>query len=443
MKPALPTTGSTMIAATRCARSSASTAPRSLNGATTVSAASASGTPGELGKSERRDARAGADEKRVGVSVIAAVELEDDVALGRRARDAHGAHRRLGAARHEAQHLDVRHPLDDQLCRARPRARSECRSSCRGASSRRARSSTAARRVTEDQRSPRQHVVDVLAVRRRPRCATPRRARRRTGRRRRRERREPASSRRPGTERARALHDLARARHSPTEAADRAEHGERARFADARRRRRDHADQTTRAKSTSSITSSRSNVDERARSDAARTANVRHPVDVVGLPRGASLHRRVVDTIDERADHASEARSYRSAVIKPLQLRSIARAARASRASGTSSSISAARVPSCGEYVNAPTRSNCTSSRKASSVSKSSSVSPGNPTMQVVRIATSGTTDTNARRPFRESCAAARGDACAPAPRPTRAESACRDTAGCATPSPSARAAAA
>ncbi len=35
---------------------------------------------------------------------------------------------------------------------------------------------------------------------------------------------------------------------------------------------------------------------------------------------------------------------------------------------GTSSSSSAARVPSCGEYVKAPTRSNDASSRKASSV---------------------------------------------------------------------------
>ena len=49
------------------------------------------------------------------MAVIAAVELEEHVAPGDGARDAHRAHRRLGAARDEAQHLDVRHALDDQL----------------------------------------------------------------------------------------------------------------------------------------------------------------------------------------------------------------------------------------------------------------------------------------------------------------------------------------
>ena len=58
--------------------------------------------------------------------------------------------------------------------------------------------------------------------------------------------------------------------------------------------------------------------------------------------------------------------------------------------SGTSSVIAKACVPSCGEYANTPTRSNCTSSRKSSSDSKSASVSPGKPTMHVVRMATSG-----------------------------------------------------
>ena len=52
MNPALPTTGSTMMAAMRGPRSAinCSTAATSLYGATKVSSASAAGTPGEFGR---------------------------------------------------------------------------------------------------------------------------------------------------------------------------------------------------------------------------------------------------------------------------------------------------------------------------------------------------------------------------------------------------------
>ena len=94
------------------------------------------------------------------MAVITAVELEEDIALRDRAGDANRAHRRLGAARHEAQHFDVRHSLDDQFSEPHlqlgrnPEARAathcllerveyDCGS------------------MTENQRSPRQDEIDV------------------------------------------------------------------------------------------------------------------------------------------------------------------------------------------------------------------------------------------------------------------------------------------
>ncbi len=61
--------------------------------------------------------------------------------------------------------------------------------------------------------------------------------------------------------------------------------------------------------------------------------------------------------------------------------------------SGTASGISAAGVPGWGEKAKAPRWSNSTSSMNRSSISKSSSVSPGNPTSTVVRSVRSGTSE--------------------------------------------------
>jgi hypothetical protein len=55
--------------------------------------------------------------------------------------------------------------------------------------------------------------------------------------------------------------------------------------------------------------------------------------------------------------------------------------------SGSSNDV----VPSSSENVKTPTLSNCAASTKASSSSKSPSVSPGKPTMNDVRTATPGT----------------------------------------------------
>ena len=62
---------------------------------------------------ERHQPRAAAREQRVDVAVVVAGELDHAVAPRRGAREANGAHRRLGAGRDEPHHLDRGHGVDD------------------------------------------------------------------------------------------------------------------------------------------------------------------------------------------------------------------------------------------------------------------------------------------------------------------------------------------
>ena len=64
---------------------------------------------------ERQRARAGLDQQRVGVAVIAAFELHDLVAAGEAARQPDRAHGRFGAGAHHAHQLDRRHQLADAV----------------------------------------------------------------------------------------------------------------------------------------------------------------------------------------------------------------------------------------------------------------------------------------------------------------------------------------
>ena len=73
------------------------------------------GHAGRAGDAERRDAGAGRDEQRVGVAVVAAVELQDLAPAGEAARDAQRAHRGLGAGGDEAHLLDRGHVAHDPL----------------------------------------------------------------------------------------------------------------------------------------------------------------------------------------------------------------------------------------------------------------------------------------------------------------------------------------
>ena len=83
--------GSARIAAERRARSvAASSASGSFHGTTTVvPAAAPAGTPGLDGQRLRGQARAGLREQPVDVAVVGAGELDDPLAAGRRAREAH------------------------------------------------------------------------------------------------------------------------------------------------------------------------------------------------------------------------------------------------------------------------------------------------------------------------------------------------------------------
>ena len=114
---------------------------------------------------ERHRARARLHEERVRVAVIAALELDDLVALRGRARDPDRAHRGFRARADEAHALHGRHQRRDPLREPRLelRGRAEARAARRGGGQR---LQQPLRRVAVDERSPRHHVVDVgVAVR--------------------------------------------------------------------------------------------------------------------------------------------------------------------------------------------------------------------------------------------------------------------------------------
>ena len=109
---------------------------------------------------ERRDARARLHEEQIRVPVVAADELDDLRPLREGARDANRAHRRLRARAHEADELEARHRVADEareleLERAR---RAEARSLPQRLLER---GDDTRMRVAEDQRAPREDVVDV------------------------------------------------------------------------------------------------------------------------------------------------------------------------------------------------------------------------------------------------------------------------------------------
>ena len=73
------------------------------------------GNAGRAGDAERGHARAGLDQQRVGVAVVAAFELDDEVAAGEAARQTDGRHAGLGAGADEAQLLDGGKQRRDQF----------------------------------------------------------------------------------------------------------------------------------------------------------------------------------------------------------------------------------------------------------------------------------------------------------------------------------------
>ena len=161
--PMFAATGSTMTAAIVSPRSAKTfpSASTSLNGTVSVSRAAPSVTPGEPGIPNvatplPRTLR----EQRVRVPVVAALELHDEVAPGEASRQADRAHRRFGPARDEPDHLDRRHRGRDpfgelDLALGRRAERGPARRRLPG------RLDDLGSRVTEQQRAPRLHEVDV------------------------------------------------------------------------------------------------------------------------------------------------------------------------------------------------------------------------------------------------------------------------------------------
>ena len=121
------------------------------------------GDPRTVGQTQRGDPGARLHEKAIGVPVIAALELHDELAARDRAGQPHAGHGRLGPAVHEAHHLETRHApphrfgeLDFRLARRAvgPAARHGL---CHGGEH-------CGMRVAQDQRPPGADVVQVLAA---------------------------------------------------------------------------------------------------------------------------------------------------------------------------------------------------------------------------------------------------------------------------------------
>jgi len=100
-------------------------------------------------------------EQRVRVAVVAALELEDEIAAAHAACETHGAHHRLRPRGDEPDHLDARDQADDPLGELDlERGRhAERRSSDSGLGGR---ADDLLARVAEEERAPGLHVVDVL-----------------------------------------------------------------------------------------------------------------------------------------------------------------------------------------------------------------------------------------------------------------------------------------
>src|SRR6185436_3720864 len=112
---------------------------------------------------ERERTGSSTNKEGVDVSVVAAAELDDHVASGRRAREPDGCHRGLSPRRHEAHLLERRNRIDQELCelyldrRRSPEACAALRALRDGCDNR-------GRGVTQNQRPPRPDEVQKRAA---------------------------------------------------------------------------------------------------------------------------------------------------------------------------------------------------------------------------------------------------------------------------------------
>ena len=122
------------------------------------------GTPGLLGTPSVSALEPADDEQRIDVAVVAAGELDDQVAAGEPAREPDGAHRRLGAAGDEPHHLDRRHRVDDHFGELAFRVRTARRSWSRCLTAASDGFDHARVAVAEDHRPPRADEVEVAVA---------------------------------------------------------------------------------------------------------------------------------------------------------------------------------------------------------------------------------------------------------------------------------------
>ena len=111
--PMFAGSGSARIAATSCSASAAATASASFHGDDDRRRGLRLGDAGARRDALGREPRARLGEQAVDVAVIGAGELDQLLAPGCRAREAHGAHRRLGARVDHPHHLDRREAVAD------------------------------------------------------------------------------------------------------------------------------------------------------------------------------------------------------------------------------------------------------------------------------------------------------------------------------------------
>ncbi len=121
------------------------------------------GDAGRIRNAGRRSTRAGADQERVAMAVVAARELEHARAAGRRAGKPERAHRRLGSGRDEADHVAAGHHPGDALRQLHLGRRHETEQRPAPELAR-DRLGHALRAVPEERRPPRADPVQVLAA---------------------------------------------------------------------------------------------------------------------------------------------------------------------------------------------------------------------------------------------------------------------------------------
>ena len=126
-----------------------------------VVSANACGHARGIGDAQRRHAGSGLDQQRIDVAVIAAFELDGQIAAGESARDAQRAHGGFGAGIDQAHHLHRR----NDLRRSTPPVRLRCPVGAPKlvpiSSALRSASITGCGTMAQNQRSPGADVIDI------------------------------------------------------------------------------------------------------------------------------------------------------------------------------------------------------------------------------------------------------------------------------------------